>query len=119
MEKSDNLDVSERATLDVTIISLSGFIDQSNAGKLEARFRDLISKKNYKLVVDMGKLTFVSSAGWSVFISFLRTLRENGGSIKLANMSKEVEAVFNMMEFSEIMDKYPNDIDALDAFRAH
>jgi anti-sigma B factor antagonist len=75
----------------------------------------IVSKKKYKLVIDLSDTEYVNSSGWGVFLRDLKTIRQNGGDIVLANMSPDVRIVYETMEFSQIFRSF----DSLDAAFAH
>ena len=47
-----------------------------------------------KVVVDMGKLEFLSSVGYMPFISLRKRVRSNGGKIVLCQLSEVVKEIF-------------------------
>jgi len=61
-------------------------------------------------------VTYISSAGWGIFISEIKRIRRNGGDIKLAAMSPEVREVFDLLEFGNILKPYESASDALRDF---
>ena len=53
-------------------------------------------------MVDCGKLTYISSAGLGVFMSFIEEIRELGGDIKLASIAPKVYQVFEVLGFPDL-----------------
>jgi len=49
---------------------------------------------------------YISSAGWGIFISEIREIREHGGDLKLAGMIPDVREVFDLLEFENILQSY-------------
>jgi hypothetical protein len=49
---------------------------------------------------------YISSAGWGIFISEIREIREHGGDLKLAGMVPDVKEVFDLLEFENILQAY-------------
>ena len=72
---------------EIMVLELSGHIDQSNSYQLQKMFDNIIHSGCFKVIVDFGKLYYMSSAGWGVFIGEIKRFRDNGGDIKLANMN--------------------------------
>jgi anti-anti-sigma factor len=64
----------------------------------------------------MEKVSYVSSAGWGLFISLLHKTREHNGDIKLASMTNEVKNVFNLLAFSNLIYSYKTVEEAVAAF---
>lgn len=95
----------ERAGADnsLTLLTLSGTIETTNASGLEDTLARIINEKCYRIVVDLGGVKYISSAGWGIFISEIKRIRRNGGDIKLASMISEVREVFELLEFNSIL----------------
>ena len=95
----------ERAGADnsLTLLTLSGTIETTNASGLEETLARIINERCYRIVVDLSGVKYISSAGWGIFISEIKRIRRNGGDIKLASMTPEVREVFELLEFNSIL----------------
>ena len=91
---------------EVMIVQLSGHVDQSNSFQLQKMFDDIIDSGVFKIVVDFGSLHYMSSAGWGIFVGEVKRFRDNGGDIKLASMTPEINDVYQMLEFYHILDDF-------------
>lgn len=94
---------------DIAVIKVGGFIDAHTAPEFEKVFNDLIKNKNFKFVVNFSDLNYISSAGLGVLMGQIEYIRENGGDIKLTNLSKKVFKVFDLLGFTtlyEVFDDY-------------
>ncbi|MFW6139577.1 MAG: STAS domain-containing protein [Spirochaetota bacterium] len=91
---------------EVAIISAKGFIDTTTAPELEKKLEEQLALNKYNIIVDLGNIDYVSSAGWGVFVSEIREIRENNGDLVLANMSPDVYDVYELMEFSSILKSF-------------
>jgi anti-sigma B factor antagonist len=100
----------------VSILTLKGTIETTNASGLEETLARIMDERCYRIVVDLGAVTYISSAGWGIFISEIKRIRRNGGDIKLASMSPEVREVFDLLEFGNILRPYERTADALKDF---
>jgi anti-sigma B factor antagonist len=100
------------------LISLKGTIETTNASTLEEALERIINEKCYRIAVDLSGVTYISSAGWGIFISEIKRIRGNGGDIKLAAMTPEVREVFDLLEFNNILKPYMTKDEALQAFSA-
>lgn len=87
----------------LALLTLSGTIETTNASGLEDTLERIINNKCFRIVVDLGGVTYISSAGWGIFISEIKRIRRNGGDIKLAAMTPEVREVFELLEFNSIL----------------
>ncbi len=101
---------------DIAIISARGFIDTTTAPDLEKKLEEQLALNKYKIIVNLENIDYVSSAGWGVFVSEIREIRENNGDLVLINMSSDVYDVYELMEFSSILKSFNNLEDAVFSF---
>jgi anti-sigma B factor antagonist len=92
----------------VSILRVSGYVDTTTSPDLERRLQALLREKRYHIVVDLAGVEYISSAGWGIFISEIREIREQGGDLKLAGMIPDVREVFDLLEFENILQAYPD-----------
>ncbi|HXL15248.1 MAG TPA: STAS domain-containing protein [Methylomirabilota bacterium] len=90
----------------VSILRVSGYVDTTTSPDLERRLQALLHEKRYHVVVDLARVEYISSAGWGIFISEIREIREHGGDLKLAGMAPDVREVFDLLEFENILQSY-------------
>jgi len=100
----------------VTILKISGYLDTTTAGELETALYDLLDKGCYKIVIDLSGVTYISSAGWGIFIGEIKEIRNRGGDLKLAGMVGDVFEVFQLLEFQSILEAYPSPEEAVGSF---
>jgi anti-sigma B factor antagonist len=108
--------VPAKDTGDVTILKVSGYLDTTTASELETALYGLLKKDRCKIVVDLTGVTYISSAGWGIFIGEIKEIRSRGGDLKLAGMVGDVFEVFQLLEFQTILESYPSAEDAIEAF---
>lgn len=87
----------------VSVLRVSGYVDTTTSPDLERRLQALLRESRYHIVVDLAGVEYISSAGWGIFISEIREIRENGGDLKLAGMIPDVKEVFDLLEFENIL----------------
>jgi anti-sigma B factor antagonist len=92
----------------VSLLRVSGYVDTTTSPDLERRLQALLREKRYHVVVDLARVEYISSAGWGIFISEIREIREQGGDLKLAGMIPDVREVFDLLEFENILQSYPD-----------
>jgi anti-anti-sigma factor len=110
------IEVRQDEKRNITIVDITGVVDTGTTLILDDRLSGLLREQRFKMVLNMEKVTYVSSAGWGLFISLLHKTREHHGDIKLATMSNEVKNVFNLLAFSNLINSYKTVEEALDAF---
>jgi anti-sigma B factor antagonist len=93
---------------EIAVVRVDGVIDTMTAHELEKVANSLLAQKRYKIVVDLGGVDYISSAGWGIFISNIREIRLNNGDIKLARMIPNVYEIFELLEFDSILRAFDN-----------
>ena len=93
---------------EISIVRVDGVIDTMTATELEKVMNSLLDQKRYDIVIDLGGVDYISSAGWGIFISNIREIRQNDGDIKLARMVPNVHEIFELLEFDSILQSFDN-----------
>ncbi len=93
---------------EVSVVRVDGVIDTMTATELEKVMNSLLDQKRYNIVIDLGGVDYISSAGWGIFISNIREIRQNEGDIKLARMVPNVHEIFELLEFDSILHSFDN-----------
>lgn len=100
----------------ISIIKVGGYIDTTTSSELERALDSLLKQGRFYIVVDLGNVDYISSAGWGIFISEIKSIRENGGDLKLVRMVPDVYEIFELLEFHHILDVYDKVDEAVNRF---
>jgi anti-sigma B factor antagonist len=92
---------------EVTVLRLDGVIDTLTAPDLDQVLSQLLQQSRYKVVCDLAGINYVSSAGWGIFISHLKEIRDHQGDLKLTRLQPDVYEIFELLEFDTIIKSYP------------
>lgn len=93
----------------VSVLRLSGFLDAHTVPQFENAIENLIREEKYCITVNLEELDYISSAGLGVFMGFIEQIRENGGDIKLSNLSQKVYKVFDLLGFPALFKIYDDE----------
>jgi len=88
---------------EISVVRVDGVIDTMTATDLEKVMNSLLERKRYNIIIDLGGVDYISSAGWGIFISNIREIRQHSGDIKLARMIPNVYEIFELLEFDSIL----------------
>ena len=88
----------------LSLISLEGYLDAHTAPKFEAAIQSELDENRTSIIVDCSKLTYISSAGLGVFMTFIEEIREMGGDIKLCGLVPKVRHTFEILGFQDIFE---------------
>ena len=89
---------------DLAIISLEGAVDAHTAPQFETAVQAAIDEQKNRIIVDCEKLTYISSAGLGVFMSFIEEVREEGGDIKICGLTEKAKQPFEILGFDSLFD---------------
>ncbi len=101
----------------IKVVQCKGYIDTTTSGMLESSMAELLQGKNYKIIIDLGEVEYISSAGWGIFISEIKNIRKNKGDLKLVNMKPEVMEIFELLDFTNILEYYKSIDEAVKKFK--
>ncbi|MFD1172161.1 STAS domain-containing protein [Oceanobacillus picturae] len=87
-----------------SVVNLSGEIDAYTAPNLKESLLPLTQKEGNAVEVDLGNVNYMDSTGLGVFISALKSTKENGSEMKLVNIQDRVLRLFKITGLDEIMD---------------
>lgn len=86
------------------IIKPIGEVDAYSSIDLDNAVSDVV--KNYErpyIILDGSELTYISSAGIGVFITYLEPIRKKKGDLVFANLRKEVQYVFSVLGLDKLV----------------
>jgi anti-sigma B factor antagonist len=98
------LDSHKRGEL--TVITLDGSLDSATASTVQTDLEKLIPEAG-TTVLDLGKMTYMSSAGLRVLLLTHRRAQESGARIvliKLASEVREVMSATGFLDFFEVLE---------------
>jgi anti-sigma B factor antagonist len=99
------------------LVSPKGRIDSSTSPKFKEAIDSLIDKGNYRLVVNLKDVEFLSSAGLRVFILAQKACkRYNRGEVVLVEVPKQILEVLDISGFKLIFKTFNSVIDGVAYF---
>lgn len=100
----------------IAIIKVGGYIDTTTSAELEHSLDSLLKSETHNIVIDLANVDYISSAGWGIFISEIKGIRERGGDLKLVKMVPDVYEVFELLEFHYILRAFDSIDEAISDF---
>lgn len=111
------MELVESHAEDVTVLVVSGRIDSSTADAFRDRLRAITDGGSRKLLVDLGEVAYMSSAGFWALLAASRELEGRKGVLALCALSDGIADLFRLGGFSELFRILPSRWDALAALR--
>ncbi len=93
---TDPLSLSESQHGDLTVLSIVGRIDSSNAAKLTQQLKDLIATGVKTVLIDFTAVKYLTSAAFRVLLVANGSLKEKGGQLALCGVAGHVRELFEM-----------------------
>lgn len=110
------MEIKSRVTNGVAIADLIGELDTQAAGPASEEMNRITKGGHTKLLLNLDKLSFVSSAGLRIILRTAKLLEASGGKLKLCNVNGVVREVMQISGFATLLDIHDNEEQALAAF---
>ena len=108
---------STRQVDGVTIVDLSGRITLGEGSIiLRDTVRDLIGKGNKKILLNLGDVNYIDSSGIGELVSAFTTVRNQGGELKLLNLTKKVHDLLQITKLYTVFDVKDDETAAVRSF---
>jgi len=111
------MDIKERVVESVSILDLSGKIVLGEGDmQIKERIRDLLSDGQRKILLNLGDVSYIDSAGLGALISTYATVKREGGQLKLVNLTKRVQDLLAITKLITVFDTFDTEKEALDSY---
>ncbi|HJX82844.1 MAG TPA: STAS domain-containing protein [Candidatus Angelobacter sp.] len=112
-----SMKASNRQVDGVTIVDLSGRITLGEGSVvLRDTIRDLVSKGNKKILLNLGDVTYIDSSGIGELVSAFTTVRNQNGELKLLKLTKKVHDLLQITKLYTVFDIKDDEAAAVQSF---
>lgn len=102
----------------VSIVDLSGRITLGEGSViLRDTVRDLVGKGNKKILLNLGEVNYIDSSGIGELVSAFTTVRNQGGELKLLNLTKKVHDLLQITKLYTVFDVKDDETAAIKSFK--
>ncbi len=101
---------------EISVVEVGGVLDINSIGDFETMVDGLLKKKQFKLVLNMERLTYISSAGMGFLVGNIKEVRKNKGDIKIAGVNSDIYRVFELLDFPGIFQFFKTEREAVQKF---
>ena len=110
---------STRQVDGVTIVDLSGRITLGEGSVvLRDQIRDLLSKGNKRILLNLGDVSYIDSSGLGELVSAYTTVRNKQGDVKLLNLTAKAKDLLQMTKLLTVFDVYDDEAKAVAALKS-
>ena len=108
---------STRQVDGITIVDLSGRITLGEGSVvLRETVRDLLSKGQKKILLNLGEVNYIDSSGIGELVSAFTTSKNQGGELKLLNLTQKVQDVLHVTKLYTVFDIKDDEFHAVKSF---
>lgn len=93
------MNITQRDEKGVTVFMLEGRVDTAGAEEMDQALQAAVAQGKYKMVLDLGQVSYISSAGLRTLADIVTRNREAGGDLKLVALNPKVLRVLRIIGF--------------------
>lgn len=110
--------IEEKMAGDIAVIKITGDITLNQGGDvlLKDKIQSLLQQGRTKLVLDLGGVSYVDSAGLGQLVQIHATTKAKGGSLRIANVTKRLKDLLVVTKLVTVFDSYDSEAEALASF---
>lgn len=111
------LKMTNREVDGVSVVALDGRIvlgEESNA--LREKVKSMIAEGKKKIVLNMGNITFIDSAGLGTLVAAHHSAKSQGAALKLAHLGSKFQEVLQITKLLTVFDVYNSEAEAVASF---
>lgn len=111
--------LSTRQVGDVVVIDVSGRITLGEgSSSLRDGIRDLLNKGQRKILLNLGDVSYIDSSGIGELVSGYTSVANQGGKLKLLNLTKRVRDLLQITKLYTVFDVFDDEAAAIRSFSA-
>lgn len=108
--------ITTRDLREVKVVELKGELDLNTSPEAEIRLKQIRETGVKKILLNLEKLEFISSAGLRVLLATAQEMRAVGGNMRVCSLNETVKEVFNISGFNTLLMVFDNEAKALSGF---
>jgi anti-anti-sigma factor len=112
------MNIETRKVYDVLVVDMSGRLDTHSSGDAGDRMVKIAQGDDKRVLLNLEKLDYVSSAGLRVILRGAKLLQNSLGELKICNAKGNVKSVLETSGFDSLIKIYDTEKEAFAAFLA-
>ena len=101
----------------ITLVDLSGRISLGDGSALLRKtVRDLLEEGRTKIILNRGDVNYIDSSGIGELVSAFTTTKNQGGELKLLNLTKKVHDLLQITKLFTVFDVFNDEATAMRSF---
>ncbi len=112
-----SIKIGTRQVDGVTVLDLSGRITLGEGSvQLRDATRDLLAKGQKKILLNLADVNYIDSSGIGELVSAFTTVKNQGGELKLLNLTKKVHDLLQITKLYTVFDVQDDETTAIGSF---
>jgi anti-sigma B factor antagonist len=113
-----SVNINTRQVGDVTVVDVSGRITLGDGATMfRDTVRDLASKGNKKLLLNLAEVSYIDSSGIGEMVSVYTSVTGQGGQVKLLNLTKRVKDLLQITKLYTVFEVFDDEATAIKSFK--
>jgi anti-sigma B factor antagonist len=109
--------LTTRQVGDVTVVDAVGRITLGEgASTFRDTIRDLVASGHKKLLLNLGEVSYIDSSGIGEMVSGFTTVANQGGTVKLLNLTKRVKDLLQITKLYTVFEVFEDEAAAVRSF---
>jgi anti-sigma B factor antagonist len=109
--------LTTRQVGDVTVVDAAGRITLGEgASTFRDKIRDLATGGSKKLLLNLAEISYIDSSGIGELVSGFTTVTNQGGSVKLLNLTKRVQDLLQITKLYTVFEVFDDETKAVRSF---
>lgn len=114
------MNIQQAPAGEVMILKLSGKImGGPDYEKFHSEIKTLINEGFVDVLLNMSRVTWINSTGLGILVSAYHTLKKNGGSMKICEVSSRIDNILNVTQLKLVFETFDKEKEALASFQAN
>ena len=112
------MQIAERESGTVTVLDLSGKITLGEDGTLlKDKVQSLLHQGKKNILFNLAQVSYVDSAGLGAIVMSYTTVTREGGSLKLANVTKKLQDLLSITKLLTVFETFDSEDEALRSYK--
>ena len=111
------MQIEERPTGDVMILDLTGKLTIGDGDELlRDKINSLLQQDKRRLLLNLAEVPYIDSAGLGEIVRTYTTVKNNGGDLKLLNLTKRIEDLLAITKLATVFESFDSEQEAVNSF---
>jgi anti-sigma B factor antagonist len=102
----------------ITVLEPRGkLMGGSDTGEIDEKLYTLFGKGSKSVVIDLGQTDWINSSGLSILIHHWKKYNDDGGHLRLANLTQKIEKILVISKLTSVFETYETLDEAIASFK--